>query len=436
MKKKVATSMQARKASLIAQNTQMPRWFYAFVPFKIATGGSSQVVPLYAMHLGAGAGEIGLLNALSTFASTIGTIFWGRLSDKTLKRKAFILMGLLSTSIFLSLLAFAGSFWDLLLINAVYSFFLASTVSIPVVLLFRNVRKTRWDEAVGKFNKIGGWAWVVGLLVGFTLIRFLSFKELFLLFAVVNVPGFVIALKTIREAPVYLHRANIKPLVTQVIQKGRYLPNFIIHLPTKLRVSSKFSGFYLSSLFFWVSSGMYATQLPVFLIKSGLTGQEVFGLALLNSLTSAMLYQRVGLKLKSKNPALALMQGYLFRSIGVLLLLLPFNVPYALLISAAGSYVLWGYSWSYISVSSTSLIGRMSSPKEQGSALATANLVNSAGFVLGSLAGGFVASQIDSFLNFAIASSLSLLAVVPIISLMGLSFVSPFSALPQIRRKN
>jgi len=173
MKKKVATSMQARKASLIAQNTQMPRWFYAFVPFKIATGGSSQVVPLYAMHLGAGAGEIGLLNALSTFASTIGTIFWGRLSDKTLKRKAFILMGLLSTSIFLSLLAFAGSFWDLLLINAVYSFFLASTVSIPVVLLFRNVRKTRWDEAVGKFNKIGGWAWVVGLLVGFTLIRFL-----------------------------------------------------------------------------------------------------------------------------------------------------------------------------------------------------------------------------------------------------------------------
>jgi len=436
MKRKVATSMQARKASLIVQNTQMPRWFYAFVPFKIATGGSSQVIPLYAIHLGAGAGEVGLLNALSTLASTIGTIFWGKLSDKTLRRKVFILMGLLSTSVFLSLLAFAESFWDLLLINAVYSFFLASTVSIPIVLLFRNVRKTRWDEAVGKFNKIGGWAWVLGLLVGFTLIRFLSFKELFLLFAVVNIPGFVIALKTIREAPVYLHRNNIKPFVTQVVQKGRYLPNFIIHLPTKLKVSPKLSGFYLSSLFFWVSSGMYSTQLPVFLIKNGVTSQEVFGFAILNSSISAMLYQRVGTKLKSKNPALALTQGYFFRSLGILLLLLPFNVPYALLISAAGSYVLWGYSWSYISVSSTSLIGRMSSPKEQGSALATANLVNSAGFVLGSLAGGFVASQMDFTLNFAIASSLSLLAVVPIISLMGLSFVSPFSALPQIRRKN
>ncbi|RKX50209.1 MAG: MFS transporter, partial [Thermotogae bacterium] len=47
MKKKVATSMQARKTALKGHNNQMPKWFYAFVPFKIATGGSSQVVPLY-----------------------------------------------------------------------------------------------------------------------------------------------------------------------------------------------------------------------------------------------------------------------------------------------------------------------------------------------------------------------------------------------------
>ena len=434
MKKKVATSMQARKTALKGHNNQMPRWFYAFVPFKIATGGSSQVIPLYAVDLGAGAGEVGLLNALSTLASTVGTVFWGRLSDKTLKRKVFILMGLLSVSIFLTLLAFAESFWDLLMINTVYSFFLASTVSIPIVLLFRNVRKTRWDEAVGKFNKIGGWAWVLGLLAGFALIRFLSFRQLLFFFAIVNAPGFIVALKTIREAPVYLHRGNIKPFVTQVIQKGRYLPNFLVHLPTKLNVSPKFVGFYLSSILFWVSSGMYVTQLPVFLIKSGLTSQEIFGLALLNSSTSAMLYQRVGLKLKSRNPALALTQGYLFRSFGILLLLLPLNVPYALLVSAVGSYVLCGYSWSYISVSSTSLIGRMSSPKEQGSVLATANLINSSGFVLGSLAGGFVVSQGDFPLNFAVASSMSLLAVVPVLSLIGFSFA--FLTPSQIRRRN
>jgi len=434
MKKKVAASMQARKTALKGHNNQMPKWFYAFVPFKVATGGSSQVIPLYAIQLGAGAGEIGLLNALSTLSSTVGTVFWGKLSDKTLKRKIFILMGLLSVSIFLSLLSFARGFWDLLVLNMVYSFFLASTVSIPIVLLFRNVRKTRWDEAVGKFNKIGGWAWVLGLLAGFALIRFLSFRQLLLFFAIVNIPGVIMALRTIREAPVYLHRNNIKPFVTQVIQKGRYLPNFVIHLPTKLKVSLKFAGFYLSSIFFWVSSGMYVTQLPVYLINNGLTSQEIFGLALLNSSTSAMLYQRVGLKLKSKNPALALIQGYFFRSLGIFLLLLPLNFPYALILSAAGSYVLWGYSWSYISVSSTSLIGRMGSPKEQGSVLATSNLINSISFVFGSLAGGFVVSQLDFTLNFAVASLLSLFAIVPVLGLVGFSF--PLLTPVQIRRRN
>lgn len=417
MKKKVAVSMEIRKTALKTHNGQMPKWFYAFVPFKIATGGSSQVMPLYAIQLGAGASEIGLLNALSTLSSTVGTVFWGKLSDKTLKRKIFILMGFLSVSIFLGLLAFAEDFWDLLTLNVIYSFFLASTVSIPIVLIFRNVRKTKWDEAVGVFNKIGGWAWVVGLLVGFALIKFLTFRELLILFAILNIPGFIMALKTIREAPVYLHRENIKPFVTQVIQKSRYLPNFVVHLPTKLKVSPKFIGFYLSSVFFWVSSGMYTTQLPVYLINNEFTGQEIFGLAVLNSSISAMLYQRVGIKLKSKNPALVLIRGYLTRSLGIFMVLLPLNFSYALVLLATGSYVLWGYSWPYVGISSTSLIARMSSPKEQGSVLATSNLINSSSFVFGSLVGGLVVSHIGFALNFAIAALMSLFAILPVLGL-------------------
>ncbi|KPU63895.1 MFS transporter permease [Thermococcus sp. EP1] len=438
MRKKVNATMQARKASLLSSNSKMPRWFYSFIPFKVATGGSSQIISLYALQLGAEAGEIGLLTSLSAFASTLGTVFWGKLSDKLLKRKLFILMGFFSVSVFLSALSLVSNFWELILVNALYSFFLASTVSIPIVLLFRNVRKTRWEEGVGKFNKIGGWAWVIGLLLGFILVRFLAFRELLLLFALLNIPAFIIAWKTIREAPVYLHRSNIKPLVNQVIQKGRYLPNFLIHLPTRLKLSPKFRGFYLSSFLFWISSGMYTTQLPVFLIKNGFTSQEVFGLALLNSSTSAMLYQRVGKKLRSRNPVLGLVQGYFFRTLGVFFLLVPMDFRYSLLLSSTASYLLWGYSWSYVSVSSTSFIGRRSTTKEQGSILATSNLVNSTGFVLGSLIGGGVASQIGFDMNFASASVMSFLAMFPLVPLLGISLSASISKrpIPQIRKRD
>jgi len=79
-------------------------------------------------------------------------------------------MGFLSVSFFLTVLSMVNNFWELLIVNSLYSFFLASTVSIPIVLLFRNVRKTRWEEGVGKFNKIGGWSWVIGLLLGCELL--------------------------------------------------------------------------------------------------------------------------------------------------------------------------------------------------------------------------------------------------------------------------
>lgn len=438
MKKKVSTSMQVRKVSLLNQRAEDPKWFHSFIPFKIATGGSSQIISLYAMQMGAGAGEVGLLTSISTLASTIGTIFWGKLSDKLLKRKVFIIMGFLSVSFFLTVLSMVNNFWELLIVNSLYSFFLASTVSIPIVLLFRNVRKTRWEEGVGKFNKIGGWSWVIGLLLGFILVRFLAFRELLLLFALLNIPAFIIAWKTIREAPVYLHRNNIRPLVNQVIQKGRYLPNFLVHLPARLKISSKFRGLYLSSFFFWISSGMYSTQLPVFLIKNGFTSQEVFGMALLNSSISALLYQRVGRKLGSRTPVLALMQGYFSRAVGISLLLLPLAIPNSLLFLSTASYALWGYSWSYISVSLTSLIGRMSTPREQGNALATSNLVNSSGFILGSLIGGVVASKIGFDVNFASASVLSFLAIIPLLPLMGpLPSISTFKRpIPHIRRRD
>ena len=438
MRKKVNATMQARKVALLSSNSKMPKWFYSFIPFKVATGGSSQVIPLYALQLGAEAGEIGLLTSLSAFASTLGTVFWGKLSDKLLKRKLFILMGFFSVSVFLSALSLVSNFWELILVNALYSFFLASTVSIPIVLLFRNVRKTRWEEGVGKFNKIGGWSWVIGLLLGFILVRFLAFRELLLSFAFLNIPALIIAWKTIREAPVYLHRSNIKPLVNRVIQKGRYLPNFLIHLPARLKISPKFRGLYLSSFFFWISSGMYSTQLPVFLIKNGFTSQEVFGMALLNSSISALLYQRVGRKLGSRTPVLALMQGYFSRTIGISLLLLPLAIPNSLLFLSTASYALWGYSWSYISVSLTSLLGRMSTPQEQGNALATSNLVNSSGFILGSLIGGTVASKIGFDVNFASASVVSFLAIIPLLPLMGpLPSISTFKRpIPHIRRRD
>ncbi|WP_234394331.1 hypothetical protein [Thermococcus piezophilus] len=37
---------------------RMPRWFYSFVPFKVATGGGSALVSLYLLELGGNASTL------------------------------------------------------------------------------------------------------------------------------------------------------------------------------------------------------------------------------------------------------------------------------------------------------------------------------------------------------------------------------------------
>ncbi len=95
MSQRVAIAV--RNASVSNRYRYVPRipgWFYSFVPFKVATGGSSALVSLYILELGGGnASTVGLAFALASLSSMLGALFWGgRLSDRTLRRKPFILL--------------------------------------------------------------------------------------------------------------------------------------------------------------------------------------------------------------------------------------------------------------------------------------------------------------------------------------------------------
>jgi len=63
--------------------------------------------------------------------------------------------------------------------NALYTFFIASTVPIPVLIITKVFRLEDWDCAIGRFNEIGGWAWVAGLAIGFLLSQVLSLRWIF-----------------------------------------------------------------------------------------------------------------------------------------------------------------------------------------------------------------------------------------------------------------
>jgi len=87
----------------------------------------------------------------------------GKLSDKLLKRKPFLILGFLGTSIFAFLMAFSRSVHQVVILNFL---FVATTISIPVILIARILKRNQLDYGIAKFNEIGGWGGLLDVICG------------------------------------------------------------------------------------------------------------------------------------------------------------------------------------------------------------------------------------------------------------------------------
>ena len=390
MSQRVAVAVRnATVANRYRYIPSIPGWFYSFVPFKVATGGSSALMGLYLLELGGSASTVGLTFALASLASMLGALFWGRLSDRTLRRKPFILLGFASVPVFLALMAFVKTPGQLIALNTVYAFFLASTLSVPIALVLRSVRKHSWDYGIGKFNEVSGWGWVLGLVLGFCLSRFLTIPQLLLTFAAISVPSIFMGKAMVREAPVYINRRSIAAFGNYVVEKARYFPSFILH--TNFSLPRELRWFYLAFFLFWVSAGLYFPQMPVLLTENGFGREMVYLTLIANSAVAALNYTRVSLNMGG-NKGGTLKKGLLLRAWAVLAVLTGLLVSPALLPLALASYALAGYSWTFIGVSSTAIVSEKASEKEKGSAMGTYNVVSSAGYITGSALSGALIS--------------------------------------------
>lgn len=139
-----------------------PSWFYTFVPFRFAAGCSSPLIPLLIIALNGTATDISIVSTAYAVASMIFLVIWGKLSDVTQRRKPFLVMGFCGFSVALLLFSQADTLTDVLSIHVLSAVFAAAIVPVSSVYLLRSARKEFWDQAIGEFNKISGYAWGSG----------------------------------------------------------------------------------------------------------------------------------------------------------------------------------------------------------------------------------------------------------------------------------
>jgi len=347
------------------------------------------------------------------------------------KLKAWMMMGFVAVSIFALVFAFTKTPAEVIKVNAIYSLLIASTIPIPVVLIANSLKKVVWDHGIGKFNQIGGWGWVVGLVLGLILSTQFTTRNLFIIFSLINLPSIFMATKWIEEAPIRIRRGKFKVYVNMVVEKFKYLPNILIHIPklnkklVEAFVTLKY--FYLANVMFYMGSLMFFSQFPVYLSQRGLDSRYIYLLSVFNSAVAAYMYTRAGAATQRLGATRTFVRALLLRvvSISIFISAFFFNGP-IFVILAAISLALIGYTWAYISVSATSIISKAAKENNRGSMMGGYNLIASLGSMGGSLTGGVLVTQFGFLADFIFAAII-VLASIPVLN--GVKIMSPSLAL-------
>jgi MFS family permease len=413
----------------------VPRWFYAFVPVNIANGATSPLIPLYmVLALHASVLEVGLVFFFTSLAAVPGCVFWGRISDRLRRRRAFVLVGLASFGVTLPLMAVTDSLAVYLAANAALGFLQAAGAATSAVLIMESFEERHWAREMGRFAQVSGVAFVAGLVAGALWFAALpgaagdhsALVMLFLVAAAMSVISAAIGALVIKEGSRHVDRARASEVLANlghsILERRRALFVRVTHLPSLSlagvvhRARGPTAAYCAGIFLLFTGFLVFNAPLPVFLLnEAGLAQSMIFWVYVANSVIAAALYMPAGRRCESSSPRRLLAAASLARAAiypgcaAAVLLFGAGSAPTILLLLALNAAA--GASWAYINVGGSVLAARIAPPNAKAQVTGVYNAAIGAGSIAGSLLGAVLAQHLSFLLVFASASAVILAGV-------------------------
>lgn len=402
-------------------------WYYSFLPYNMAAGSTSPLIPLFFTEALKGSlAEVGLVSALASAASVPANIMWGNLSDTIKQRRLFILIGFGGMALALLMMGISTDIASYFFANFMLGLLSTAAPPIGTVLILEVFKKEEWAKRLGDFSRVGGIGWVMGLALGSIWLLMMTgadqatpMRALFILAATISALSVLLALKWIPEPERRIERRTIDlkllqyPLV--IFEKARYLPNRIVHVVNVSRGNLRFSSFppalrrYYSVVFFlFMGSFSFYVVLPVFL-KSyvGISSALVFAIYIASSLISALAYRHAGGLVARKGgkgiqKVTALGRMLLF-PLFFLITLIPLDQT-SIVVVFLILHGLIGLCWAGLSVAGSSLVSNLSYREFRAEGMGMYNATQGLAAIAGSIIGGILAQLFGYAITFGVAS--------------------------------
>ncbi len=405
-----------------------PSWVYSVLPVALATGPISTLVQLYLVELnGVTLGTIynGLAVAIFNGVSIPAAIFWGYTTDRIHRRRDLIaasygMMGAILVSFYFDSTAFGT-----IVTYAIFSFASVASATPLNLLIMETEEKGKWAGAFAKLSMMSSVGSALGLVLSTVWSEELPLILLSLPFGAFALASAVLSVTLIPEPPLTFERENVALRKSSFLNRLRTLPVFFITVPKASDFRRVFRGlrssltsyvplFYISTVLFYFSSGLFNTSFVPAMSAFALTYVEAFGVILAGSVVQTLAFRASGGYVADRSLVTTSVQGLLVRGwcyiaigAGALLLAGPLFLIPAIIAYPIGA----GVAFAVYYTSANTMMFNTVQKKNPGAAIGVFSAIVGLAAMAGALASGFISVYAGFDTTFVLAGVLLFAAV-------------------------
>ncbi|AEC52197.1 multidrug resistance protein [Pyrococcus sp. NA2] len=324
---------------------------------------------------------VGLLSVVYNLTSTVFQYPFGYLSDKSGKRKPFIILGVLSSG---TTYCFAALITTPILLLALRAFQGTIGASLaPARSALISELSPRVGSMFGFFNFVENMGFMAGNFLGGYAVKSFGIKSAFIITSIISLVSLVFLLQ-IRERG--RPRGNLNGII--IVKEGRESEKVELRgLAFKKLMAGKLGIFYISVLLAMMASGeVYSTVSVYFQEKFG---EEYVGFLFgIDSLAAAIGSLFVGRLIDKYGEKVF----YRLAIIGYILTFLGYTFANSVFLMSLVS-ILSGIKWAMLTSASSTYVAKRVPLSERGQGMGLLSTMMTLGWVIGPLLGGFLADK-------------------------------------------
>jgi MFS family permease len=399
-------------------------WMYTTIPANIASGPLSTLIPLYILATGGSVIAVALAIAVYNAVSIPSSFVWGRIAD-TVRRKTLILLSYLVTAVLLGFLLFEKDITAIIFSYAGIAFMTGAS-STPLNLLVMDTSpKDMWSGRFSLLQTITSFGNVIGLIIGVVATIYSSLSVLIVVLSASVFASFLLSIFMINDKfRPQRHEVHIRDFGRFL--KNLFMPqNLIVKMPVYYLMNTislkKINEFrrsylyllYLTSLIFYLGTGIFNGEYVVGLKYHGISQSGVFEIIFIAMVLQAIAfrYSHLVISATKRNPIpfkFVGVRGICYMLIGISFVILGgshfFYANMLLYITAAG------IAYSVFYVGSYTLLFNTLKGEQGGRWLGYYSTIAGVGNFIGAFASGLMAVDFGFWSVFVGAGALMIVS--------------------------